>query len=169
VLPGTKRWMLTAGTERPRTREDGEVRPPAPDRGGSMLGTEEIELVRRGYDAFVAGDVEWLHEHLHENVVYHVAGAGSLSGEVRGLDPVLAYLAKVVAVALPEFVLHDIAAGDDHIVAVLNMKWRREDGETFEGRAVQVFHVTGDEILEAWFIAEDQPAFDAFLDGGSAT
>jgi ketosteroid isomerase-like protein len=150
------------------TREDEGVSPQAPDRGGSMLGTDEVELVRRAYDAFVAGDVGWLHEHLHENVVYHVAGAGSLSGEQRGLDAVLAYLGKVVTVALPEITLHDIAAGEDHIVAVLEMTWRRPDGATFDGRAVQVFHVTGDKILESWFIADDQPAFDAFLDGGSA-
>ena len=33
-----------------------------------MVDKEDIELVRTGYDAFVAGDMEWLNEHLHENV-----------------------------------------------------------------------------------------------------
>ena len=34
-----------------------------------MVDKEDIELVRTGDDAFVAGDMEWLNEHLHENVV----------------------------------------------------------------------------------------------------
>ena len=25
------------------------------------------ELVRKGYDAFIAGDIEWMNEHLHDN------------------------------------------------------------------------------------------------------
>jgi uncharacterized protein len=129
---------------------------------------EDIELVRTGYDAFVAGDMEWLNEHLHENVVWHAAGTSSLAGEYRGREEVLASFAKSVQIAMPAFELHDVAAGEDHVVTVLDVTWRRPNGETFESRAVQVFHIGGGKVLESWFIPEDQAGVAAFLDGESA-
>jgi uncharacterized protein len=131
-----------------------------------MAGMAEVDLVRHGYDAFIAGDMEWLNRHLHENVVWHVAGSGSLSGDVRGREEVLAYLGKSVQVAVPEIEIHDLAAGDDHVVSVLNVTWRKPSGGTFSSRAVQVFHVDGDQAVEAWFLAEDQAELDRFLDAG---
>jgi ketosteroid isomerase-like protein len=133
-----------------------------------MVDKEDIELVRKGYDAFVAGDMEWLNEHLQENVVWHAAGRSSLAGEYRGPEEVLATFAKSVQIATPAFEVHDVAAGDDHVVTVLDVTWRRTDGGTFEGRAVQVFHLGGGKVLDSWFIPEDQAGLDAFLEGASA-
>jgi ketosteroid isomerase-like protein len=61
-----------------------------------MVDEEDIELVRTGYSAFVAGDKEWLNEHLHVNVVWHAAGKGSRAGEYRGREEVLASFANSV-------------------------------------------------------------------------
>jgi ketosteroid isomerase-like protein len=128
-----------------------------------MISKEDIELVRTGFDAFVAGNVEWLNGHLHENVIWHVAGDSALSGEYRGREEVLAFLAKSVQVAVPEFAIHDIAAGDDHVAALLDVTWRRPDGERFASRAVQVFHVDQGRTLESWLMVEDQSGLDRFL------
>ena len=133
-----------------------------------MVDKEDIELVRTGYDAFVAGDMEWLNEHLHENVVWHAAGRSSLAGEYRGREEVLAFFAKSVQVARPAFEIHDVAGGEDHVVTVLDVTWRLPDGGTFESKAVQVFHVGGGKVLESWFIPQDQAGLDAFLEGASA-
>jgi len=103
-----------------------------------MVDKEDIELVRTGYNAFVAGDMEWLNEHLHANVVWHAAGRSSLAGDYRGREEVLASFANSVQIAMPEFEIHDVAAGEDHVVTVLDVTWRRPDGGTFEGKAVQV-------------------------------
>lgn len=48
---------------------------------------------------------------------------------------------ELVQIAMPAFELHDVAAGEDHVVTVLDVTWRRPNGETFESKAVQVFHV----------------------------
>jgi hypothetical protein len=41
----------------------------------------------------------------------------------------------VAEIALPEFDMHDIAASDDHVVALTTLRWRRNDNsETFEDR-----------------------------------
>ncbi len=134
-----------------------------------MAGKEDVELVRRGYDAFIAGDMQWLNEHLHENIAWHVPGTSPLAGDYRGREEVLAYFGRLVQTAVPEFDIHDIAAGDDHVVALLNTRWRRPDGETWEGKGVQVFHVSGGQAVESWFMGEDEAGFDAFIAGGAAT
>ena len=77
-----------------------------------------VELVRRGYDAFIAGDMEWMNEHLHENIVWHEPGGNFLSGDVRGREAVLAHFAKQVQHFLPEFDVHDVVANDDHAIAL---------------------------------------------------
>jgi ketosteroid isomerase-like protein len=127
---------------------------------------EDAELVRKGYEAFIAGDVEWMNEHLHENVVWHSPGNNVLSGDYRGRESVLAFFAKTVQVALPEFDMHDIVASDDHVVAIFSINWRRNDnGETFEDRTAQVFHVENDQALEVWTMTANQAGFDKFLKG----
>lgn len=134
-----------------------------------MGAQEDAELVRHGYEAFIAGDMEWMNEHLHENVVWHAPGNNVLSGDFRGRESVLANFAKTVQVALPEFDIHDIVASDDHVVALLTITWRRNDNqETFENRTVQVFHVDNGQALEVWTMDADQAGFDAFLKGASA-
>jgi len=130
---------------------------------------DDIELVRRGFEAFIAGDVEWMNEHLHENVVWHSPGHNVLSGDYRGRESVLAFFAKTVQVALPEFDMHDIVASDDHVVAIFTINWRRNDnGQTFEDRVAQVFHVENGQALEVWTMTEDQAGFDKFLEGVQA-
>ena len=134
-----------------------------------MSAQEDAELVRRGYEAFIAGDMEWLNEHLHDNVVWHVPGNNALAGDYRGRENVLAFFAKSVQIALPEFDIHDIAATEDHVVVLVSTLWRRNDNnDTFQGRAVQVYHLDNGKAIEVWTMAEDQAAFDRFLEGAPA-
>ncbi len=129
-----------------------------------MTTQEDAELVRRGYDAFIAGDMEWMNQHLHDQIVWHVPGNSVLAGDYRGREAVLAFFAKSVEIALPEFDIHDIAATEDHVIALLNITWRKVDGdETGESRTVQVFHLDNGRAIEAWTLNEDQAAVDAFL------
>ena len=130
---------------------------------------EDAELVRHGYEAFIAGDMEWLNTHLHENVVWHVPGHNVLSGDHRGRENVLAFFAKSVQIAIPEFDIHDIVASDDHVVAILTTQWRRNDSQaTLEGKTVQVFHLDGEQAIEVWTLLEDPSRFDEFLEGAEA-
>ena len=133
-----------------------------------MSAQEDAELVRRGYEAFIAGDMEWLNEHLHENVVWHVPGNNLTSGDYRGREDVLAFFARTVQIALPEFDMHDIVASDDHVVALSKIVWRRNDNsETFEDHIGQVFHLDGGQVLEVWTMGEDLAGYDRFLEGAS--
>src|SRR6476619_1171798 len=99
--------------------------------------------------------MEWLNEHLHENVVWHVPGHSSLAGEHRGRENVLAFFAKSVQLALPEFDIHDVVASEDHVVGILNVTWRRNsDGGTFSDRVAQIFHLDEGKAIETWTVEE---------------
>jgi ketosteroid isomerase-like protein len=128
------------------------------------------EFVRRGYNAFIAGDMEWLNEHMDDTIAWHEPGNNQLSGSYSGRDEVLAHFAAQVGVAVPEFDIHDVLANDDHAVALLTITATKTDGgDTFTGKCVQVFHLaSGDEprVLEAWTMNEDQAAVDAFVGQG---
>ena len=130
---------------------------------------ENIEVVRRGYEAFIAGDMVWLHEHLHQNIVWHVPGNNVLSGDYKGIDNVLAFFAKSVSIVLPEFNFHDFTGSEDHVVALVEIDFRRTDnGEVFHDHVVQIFHVDGEKALAVWTMSENPAGFDDFLSGASA-
>ncbi len=110
---------------------------------------DDVELVRRGYEAFIAGDMVWLDEHFHKNVVWHVPGHSVLSGTHRGRDAVVAILGS-----------------EDHVVVLANITWRRQDnGETFSGRTATVFHLDAARVIEVWALDEDPEGFDEFVEG----
>jgi len=124
------------------------------------------DFVRKGYNAFIAGDMEWLNEHFDDTIVWHEPGNNQFSGDYRGRDEVFAHFAGSVAFGLPEFDIHDVVANDDHAVALVTVTVTKTDGgETLEAKFVHVFHVSsGDEprVLESWTMYEDQAAVDAF-------
>ena len=129
---------------------------------------EDVELVRRGFEAFIAGDMVWLNEHFHENVVWHVPGNNLLSGTYKGRDSVMAYLIKMVTTALPEFDLQDIRGSEDHVGVLANITWRRQDsGQTFSDRSVIVFHLDAGRVIEVWVVDEDPQGFDEFVEGAA--
>jgi ketosteroid isomerase-like protein len=127
---------------------------------------DDIDLVRKGFEAFVAGDMVWMNEHLHENIVWHVPGHNVLSGDHRGREYVLAFLARSVQIAIPEIDIHDVVGSEDHVVAIQTVRWRRNDNaETFQDHGVMVFHVAEGQAIEVWTLLEHQREFDEFLEG----
>jgi ketosteroid isomerase-like protein len=134
-----------------------------------MASQDDVELVRKGYEAFIAGDMVWLNEHLHHDIVWHVAGHNVLSGDHKGRDAVLAFFAKSVQIALPEFDIHDIVGSEDHVVVLSKTTFRRTDnGQSFEDNSVTVFHVDKEQAIEVWSLQEHQAELDKFLAGAGS-
>ena len=125
------------------------------------------ELIRHGYQAFTAGDMVWLNEHLSENVEWHNPGNNAFSGTIKGREEVLAFFANSVQKVLPEIEVHDVLANDTHAVGILTVRSVRQDNqESRVDKAVQVFHVDADgQAIESWFLVEDLAGYDAFMEG----
>jgi uncharacterized protein len=121
------------------------------------------ELMRKGYEAFANQDLEAISELFADDIVWHVAGDNSMSGDYRGKDEVFGLFMKIFEETGGTFSneLHDVLGSDDHAVALTRVSGQR-DGKTLEGNGVHVLHITDGKATESWLLSTDQAAVDAF-------
>ena len=60
-----------------------------------MGAAENAAIVRRGYEAFNAGDIDALTEIFDESAVWHAPGRNSLAGDYEGREATFAYLGQL--------------------------------------------------------------------------
>ena len=128
------------------------------------MGTaENVELVRRGYEAFNAGDMATLSELFAEDAVWHVAGSGVLSGTKQGRDAVLAYFGELGSRTQGSFQadVQDIVGGENHTIAIHQTRGER-NSKTLDLATAIAFVVRGGKIAEAREFSEDTAKVDDF-------
>ncbi|WP_160668746.1 nuclear transport factor 2 family protein [Pseudarthrobacter sp. ATCC 49987] len=128
------------------------------------MGTaENVELVRRGFEAFNAGDMASLSELFAEDAVWHVAGSGVLSGAKQGRDAILAYFGELGARTQGTFQanLQDLVGGEDHTVAI-QQTHAEANGKTLDMAAVITFVVQDGKVTEGREFFEDTGQADEF-------
>jgi ketosteroid isomerase-like protein len=54
-----------------------------------------VELTRRGYDAFAKGDLATLSELIAEDAAWHVLGVGPLSGTYHGRNEIFGFFGRL--------------------------------------------------------------------------
>ncbi len=123
-----------------------------------------VELMRKGYAAFAAGDMATVGELFADGIKWHMGGRNLLSGDYEGKEAAFGVLAKIMELAAGNFGMdiHDLLANDEHAVVLVTAKGQRPDGRTLEGRIVHVWHVSEGKATEFWAYPEDQAAGDAF-------
>jgi ketosteroid isomerase-like protein len=121
------------------------------------------ELVRRGYEAFGAGDMATLNELFADDIVWHAPGRNQLAGTYRGKDEVFGTFKKVAELSGGTFKLdiHAILADDEHAVVLARATGERE-GRTLDDNSVQVFHIKDGKVTEQWLHPGDAHASDEF-------
>ena len=128
------------------------------------MGTaENVELVRRGYTAFNAGDMATLSEIFAEDAVWYVAGSGVLSGTKEGRDAVLAYFGELGARTQGHFQanVEDIVGGEKHTVAI-QQTHGEANGKTLDVGTVITFVVRDGKVAEGREFFEDTAKADDF-------
>ncbi len=133
-------------------------------KGGHIVADHPIaDLIRRGYEAFLKGDLATLENLFVEDVVWHTAGANPTSGEHKGRDAVLALFRRVKELSGGTFrvEVHTVLADDDHGVSLTRTTASRE-GKHLRAQSVTVFHIRDGKITEVWQASEDQAAIDEF-------
>lgn len=122
-----------------------------------------VELMRRGYAAFGAGDMETVGSLFADDVTWHSPGDNLLSGDYRGKAEVFGLFGKLMELSsVFRQDIHDIVANDEHVVALLNVHAERPDGRVLDDRQVHVWHVSDGMAREFWLYPGDQAASDAF-------
>ena len=122
------------------------------------------EIVRSGFDAFAKGDVDTLRQLFDQDAVWHVPGRSPLSGDHRGMDAILGFLARTMELTGGTFraEVHDVVANDEHAVAIYVTRGERER-RTLESRDVLVSHIRNGKLTEAWLLSTDLYAVDEFF------
>ena len=77
-------------------------------------------VLRDLYAAAAEGDVERLRQLIHPDIVWHVPGRNALTGEYKGIDEVLGLFGLLASLTGGTFrsELHDVVAGDEHVVGL---------------------------------------------------
>ena len=123
-----------------------------------------VEMARRGYQAFNEGHIDDAMEGIDDDVVWHVGGDGPLTGDYKGKQAVLDFLMKFgqLTEGTYEADIHDILASEDHTV-VLGTATMTRKGRTHTSRFVDIAHPGPDgRAKEFWRFVEDQAADDEF-------
>ena len=122
-----------------------------------------VEIFRRGYAAFQAGDLDTVRSLLAGDVVWHNVGHNHLSGDYTGVDATIGLFLKLFEESGGTFKLdvHDVLANDDHGVALVTASASKGDS-SFASRAAHVVHIRDGKLTESWFFAEDEAGADAF-------
>jgi uncharacterized protein len=129
-----------------------------------MAAQDNIELVRRGYAAFIAGDVETLTQLFAPDVVHLVPGASPLSGAHKGQQNVLAMYGKLgeLSAGSLRVELEDVLSdGGDRVVAIHRTNAARE-GRTLETREALLFTIIDGRVAEIQDFFGDIDEADAF-------
>ena len=126
---------------------------------------DNLELVRRGYAAFSAGDGGTLLELFAPDIVHSVPGSNSqIAGAHKGADDGLGLYAKLgelsngtVKVEL-EQVLSD---GADRVISIHSATAER-NGETLTSREALLFTIADGKVVEIQDFFDDLDRVDAF-------
>ena len=121
------------------------------------------EALRKGYEAFAVGDMETVGSLFADDIAWHQPGSNPLSGDFAGKDAVFGTLAQLAELTAGTFgqEIHDMLANDEHVVVMVEQRF--EQPHPYRGKGVHVWHVKDGIATEAWFMDQNQAAFDAAL------
>ncbi len=122
-----------------------------------------VALLRTGYDAFIAGDIETVAGLYEPDVIWHEPGDSLISGLHQGIEAVLTFFGKLAELTGGTFKIevHDLLANDEHGVCLSNISGSRA-GKVLNQNVVQMYHLKGGKITEAWDLPFDQAKIDEF-------
>ncbi|MGH0031209.1 MAG: nuclear transport factor 2 family protein [Myxococcota bacterium] len=120
------------------------------------------ELARALWKAVSTADLETLARLTTDDITWHASGRGPKSGDYQGREVVLDYLASLGEDS-DEFVteLSDVLVGDLHTALLYRVTGRRGE-RRLETGYVLLLRMELDRLAEAWSVARDQYAVDAF-------
>ncbi len=131
-----------------------------------MADHPNVERLRKGYDAFSRGDMDYLRNEVFDpGVVFHAGGNNQLTGTYKGVDEVFGFFGKLMEATGGTFKLevHDVVANDEHAVALVRTSGEK-DGKRLDQNAAHVFHVNAEgKVTENWTLSENTTVADEFF------
>jgi ketosteroid isomerase-like protein len=122
------------------------------------------DLVRKGYDAFSAGDMTAIRELLDPHVAWHSGGHNALSGDYRGVEEVLGFFGRTMELTQGSFraSIEEVLVNDQG-AAVVQRSSAQRNGKSLDDRGVQLFRISDGKVVEVWQYWGDPYAADEVL------
>jgi uncharacterized protein len=119
------------------------------------------DLLRRGYAAFAAGDIETVLGIFSDDILWHIGGSNQLTGDYRGHEAVMGFFGRMMEITGGTFHLdiHDVLANDTHGTVLVTAHAER-DGQPLTAREVNVWHLADGKGTEFWAFAEETSDID---------
>jgi ketosteroid isomerase-like protein len=130
----------------------------------TMGADENAAVVRRGYEAFNAGDINALNEMFDESAVWHAPGRSALAGDYEGREATFGYLGRLGQETEGNFraeLGHLLADDDDYVVGVQRSRAERQGKNLDVGNCI-VFRLEDGRVVEVWEHFDDLFAWDEF-------
>jgi ketosteroid isomerase-like protein len=128
-----------------------------------------VQRVREAFAAFNRGDMDAMRPFLAEDIVWHVGGTHPLSGDYRGRESALEYMAKVVELTGGTLAGEplDILVGDRHAGVFQRITGER-GGKKLDVVLAQALELdTEGRWVEYWALADEQDQVDEFWSEGT--
>ncbi len=129
-----------------------------------MNSEQNIDIVRRYFDAVACGDLETINNTFATDIEWHQPGKSSLSGLHRGKDAVFALLGQFMERSNGTFRIDAIGplmAQGELVAASLHFS-AEKPGTSISMSGIDLLRIADGHIREVWLFSEDQPAEDAF-------
>ena len=128
-----------------------------------MGADENAAIVRRGYEAFNAGDMKTLTELFDESAVWHTPGRSSLAGDYEGREAAFAYFGRLGQETGGTFraELQHLLADEDRVVGIHHVSAERE-GKRLAVDSCLLFKLEDGRITEGADHFHDLYAWDEF-------
>jgi uncharacterized protein len=122
------------------------------------------DLLKRGYEAFGAGDMNTVLGIFAADIAWHVGGSNQTSGDYHGHQEVMGFFGQLMELSGGSFNLeiHDILANDTHGVVLVTAHAERDE-QTLAARQANIWHLADGKATEFWAFTDDQTALDKFF------
>jgi ketosteroid isomerase-like protein len=122
-----------------------------------------VELVRKGYDAFSRGDVPGVLALFADDILWHVPGRGPISRDYRGPTDVLGFFQQFMSLSGGTFRIQvdDVLAKGDKVVVLCTESAQRA-GQAWSSPQVHVWTLKDGRLTRFWQFQGDQQTEDEF-------
>ncbi|NEP01079.1 MAG: DUF4440 domain-containing protein [Symploca sp. SIO2E9] len=128
-----------------------------------MVEHPDAAIIRRGYEAFLKGDMPALDKLITSDAVWHSPGKNPISGDYQGRDAIMEYFTKFATLSQGTFQTElKVIFADDNRGVVLTRDTASRNGKTMSWDGGVILHLCEGKLTEAWAFNLDQYAVDEF-------
>ncbi len=98
--------------------------------------------IKRGYEAFLQGDIDQVRQLMSSDIVWHSLGNNILTGVFRGQSEVVSFFGKLIMETQGTLNLevHDVVANDERAVILTNLSAER-NGKKLAVRTANIYEL----------------------------